>query len=204
MNWMTPMPDWDGPPAHSESSSRNDIATMVRWLMTELANRLMRQATEGEIQRICASWADDLHEYAHLCTPENGRLARRKFKRWPSVADLAEFFEDKPTAGEQVFNSVPAVKPSIDVDRVMRSEVGQLALREGWGRDVWVAACAAEGDTGEFLRGWDYCRIEHCRRALVKAKAAAEQIPPSPFASALRGLWDGMRDQEARLGARYS
>lgn len=70
-------------------------ASMVSWLLG-LAIRIppSNANTQKAVAEVCSIWAEDLAEFSSLANADTLKGAIHKFKRWPPIADLAQFFSE--------------------------------------------------------------------------------------------------------------
>jgi hypothetical protein len=117
-------------------------AELVRRTIIDPMQRLYGGAPLNEYQ--IETFVDDLGGYSPVLLESAWKLVRRTCKSRPNVAHfIAAIEEIKPPTPSGGVSRKPEHHCQHNAelaDRVMRSEVGQLALREGVGQGVWMAA----------------------------------------------------------------
>lgn len=153
---------------------------------------------------IMALYYEDLAEFDEDILAEAYLTVRREKASafWPRPEEIRKEAQRlcRPTGG--VVSSVTPMKPDHwpAADGALGSELGQTALREGWGRDLQEFVRRSGKAPNEY-------EIDMIKRGLRDARLTVQALvanPESHFASKqMLGLWEAMEAREQYLKKRF-
>lgn len=120
---------------------------------------------------------------------------------WPGLNDIIQACEKFAPA----YEAPPPVQPEIDrtaiAERVMYSDYGQLALREGWARDVWKSVVRTGRDDYDAEDTMKF--RDALRNAIEAAKAVDVRKHNNTSDASLWTIWEAIQAEEEDLAAKY-
>lgn len=181
----------------------------------------VRKLFGGEINDYAIeAMIEDLCGYSDEVLQEGMKLLRKTAKRHPSIAHIVEACEDAAkvkthTGTGFVYAATKPVDHVAQAEAVMKTQFGQMALREGWANDVWVTTVRSgktdytDVDADRFRASLaravkDAAMLEKGREVMEPEKRKLLGIlMDTAMANALWNLWLAFQQKEEGLRIKY-
>ena len=141
------------------------------------------------------AFVEELGQFGEQVLKEAWKRVRRESKYPPKLAHFYEVCKSTPTQT----GSLPAYqpkKPAVDLDRLMFSEIGQKALREGVACSFAVMAAEGRSDFTE-------ADIRRQKAAWREGVDMLVKMPEGPLKQMLGKMHDAIRDRQLALERKY-
>lgn len=164
---------------------------------------------EGDLTEQCAvalkAYLADLAEFSADTLAQGWAKARRvnQGKGWPTIQVIRSACQDEAALAVSSAPAMPAKETAFkrfdsQAEAAMRMEIGQRAIREGWG---WELFCHVR-DKGEVPS--DSSTLNRLRSAPDRAVAAMSGVSPShPMHDTLQGLHHALIRKNDWLAGRF-